>query len=73
MQTRLFEFISFEFKKIFVVSRADDTLPFQLEDASRPDKEFEREDVQFSKVNLQTRLDNRVIDLRVSSFLKIGS
>jgi hypothetical protein len=40
-------------------------LPFSLEDASRPEPEF-TEDSGFSKVNLDTRLNHRVIDLRVS-------
>ena len=43
-------------------------LPFSLEDASRPESEC-TEESGFSKVNLDTRLNNRVIDLRVSFFL----
>ncbi|KAK4683929.1 aspartyl-tRNA synthetase, partial [Tremellales sp. Uapishka_1] len=42
-------------------------LPFSMEDASRPESDFQRmetEDVQFSRVALPTRLDNRVMDLR---------
>ncbi|KAJ1982468.1 aspartate--tRNA ligase dps1 [Dimargaris verticillata] len=51
-------------KKLFVVSPSLDRLPFTLEDASRPEEEYEKEDAQFSRVTLPTRLDNRVIDLR---------
>lgn len=38
-------------------------LPFTLEDASRPEPEF-TPDSGFSRVNLDTRLNHRVIDLR---------
>jgi len=55
--------------QIFVTSEAQGRLPFTLEDASRPEAEFEREDTQFSKVSLHTRLENRVLDLRVSILL----
>ncbi|KAF9202577.1 aspartate--tRNA ligase dps1 [Haplosporangium sp. Z 27] len=50
--------------QLFVTSEAQGRLPFNLEDASRPEADFEREDAQFSKVNLFTRLENRVFDLR---------
>ncbi|KAF9896773.1 aspartate--tRNA ligase dps1, partial [Lobosporangium transversale] len=50
--------------QLFVTSEAQERLPFNLEDASRPETEFEREDAQFSKVSLHTRLENRVFDLR---------
>ncbi|KAI9597328.1 hypothetical protein BDF19DRAFT_434721 [Syncephalis fuscata] len=49
---------------LFVESEAVPQLPFSIEDASRPDAEYEKEDSQFSRVNLDTRLNNRVIDLR---------
>ncbi|KAG0307537.1 aspartate--tRNA ligase dps1 [Dissophora globulifera] len=51
-------------EQLFVTSEAQGRLPFNLEDASRPEADFEREDAQFSKVNLHTRLENRVFDLR---------
>ncbi|KAF9324390.1 aspartate--tRNA ligase dps1 [Podila minutissima] len=50
--------------QLFVTSEAQGRLPFSLEDASRPEAEFDREDTQFAKVNLHTRLENRVFDLR---------
>jgi aspartyl-tRNA synthetase len=52
--------------QLFVTSEAQGRLPFNLEDASRPEADFEREGAQFSRVNLHTRLENRVFDLRVS-------
>ncbi|TIB73478.1 aspartyl-tRNA synthetase [Wallemia mellicola] len=42
-------------------------LPFTIEDASRPEAEYEKEDAQFNKVHLETRLDNRVVDLRTQT------
>ncbi|KAJ1680424.1 aspartate--tRNA ligase dps1 [Spiromyces aspiralis] len=48
-------------EKVFVVSRAG-PLAFSLEDATRSSAEIEAGG--FNKVNLDTRLDNRVIDLR---------
>lgn len=48
--------------KVFVVSSSSPRLPLQIEDAMRPDAE-ESEGLQI-KVNQDTRLDNRVLDLR---------
>lgn len=45
--------------KIFVVSLAEPRLPLQIEDASRPETDDEQ-----AHVNQDTRLDNRIIDLR---------
>lgn len=50
--------------RLFIESEANDRLPFTLEDASRPEADFEDEDAQYSRVNLDTRLNNRIIDLR---------
>lgn len=44
-------------------------LPFSLDDASRADSEVEAADSQYNKVLLETRLNNRVLDLRVSNSL----
>jgi aspartyl-tRNA synthetase len=41
-------------------------LPFSIEDASRPEADL-TEDSGFSRVNLDTRLNNRVIDLRTTT------
>ena len=46
------------------VSRADGALPFELEDAGRPDSLLDAEGSTYVRVNQDTRLDNRVIDLR---------
>ncbi|KAF7320367.1 Aspartate-tRNA ligase [Mycena kentingensis (nom. inval.)] len=55
--------------QIHLISGIDGRLPFSLEDASRPDTdetvaEAEGETRQFSRVLLDTRLNNRVVDLR---------
>jgi aspartyl/asparaginyl-tRNA synthetase len=52
--------------QIHVIAEAEPRLPFTMEDASRPESELENEDAQFSRVALDTRLNNRVLDLRVS-------
>ncbi|CAG8452675.1 14738_t:CDS:10 [Acaulospora colombiana] len=55
-----------QIKKFYVMSETHGRLPFSLEDASRSEEEFNKEDVQFSRVTLETRLNHRVVDLRVS-------
>lgn len=51
--------------KIYLISGLDGRLPFTVEDAARPEVENEsNEDVQYKRVLLDTRLNNRVIDLR---------
>ncbi|KAI8319808.1 aspartyl-tRNA synthetase [Martensiomyces pterosporus] len=49
--------------KLFVTSEVTATLPFSLEDASRPETDYEK-DPSLVKVLLDTRLNNRVVDLR---------
>ncbi|KAJ1960069.1 aspartate--tRNA ligase dps1 [Dipsacomyces acuminosporus] len=49
--------------KIFVISEVTTALPFSLDDASRPETDYEK-DSSLVKVLLDTRLNNRVIDLR---------
>jgi aspartyl-tRNA synthetase len=49
--------------EIFVVSSAKAQLPLQIEDASRPEKLNDPESLNI-RVNQDTRLDNRVLDLR---------
>lgn len=53
-------------KELFVVSAAKSQLPLLIEDASRPEKNEEEETAEGLniKVNQDTRLDNRVLDLR---------
>ncbi|KAJ3105933.1 aspartate--tRNA ligase dps1 [Phlyctochytrium planicorne] len=55
--------VELKVKKLHVISKSIPRLPFSLEDASRPDEEYEK-DSTFVRVNLDTRLENRVIDLR---------
>lgn len=50
--------------QLFVVSAARGQLPLQIEDAARPVKEDEDPDSLQIRVNQDTRLDNRVLDLR---------
>ncbi|XP_033336549.2 aspartyl-tRNA synthetase [Megalopta genalis] len=50
-------------EKIFVVSAAKPQLPLQIEDASRPMGEGDDNALNI-KVNQDTRLDNRILDLR---------
>ncbi|KAG8954961.1 aspartate--tRNA ligase dps1 [Tulasnella sp. 424] len=51
-------------RKIHVIATVDGRLPFSFDDASRPEDMYEKEDAQFNKVLLDTRLNNRVFDLR---------
>jgi len=50
-------------KEIFVVSAAKSQLPLQIEDAARPIGEVDEMTLNV-RVNQDTRLDNRVLDLR---------
>lgn len=50
--------------QLYIVSSVTEGLPFQLEDAMRPEIESAASDQQQSHVLLDTRLNNRVIDLR---------
>lgn len=50
-------------EEIFLVSAAKAQLPLQIEDAARPEKSDDPEALKI-RVNQDTRLDNRVLDLR---------
>ncbi|RMC18807.1 hypothetical protein DUI87_04703 [Hirundo rustica rustica] len=52
-------------QRIYVISSAEPRLPLQLDDAVRP--EVEGEEDGRATVNQDTRLDNRIIDLRTST------
>ncbi|KAJ3183600.1 aspartate--tRNA ligase dps1 [Gaertneriomyces sp. JEL0708] len=54
--------LELQIEKLHIISEAA-RLPFTLEDASRPETEFEK-DPALVRVKLDTRLDNRPIDLR---------
>lgn len=51
------------------MSGLEGRLPFSIDDASRAETEKEETpDAQFNRVLLDTRLNNRVVDLRVRQF-----
>jgi len=51
--------------RIYCITKAQTRLPLQLEDAGRSDAEIER--LKLPRVDQNTRLDNRVIDLRTAA------
>ncbi|KAG5653060.1 hypothetical protein H0H81_002440 [Sphagnurus paluster] len=53
--------------EIHLVAGIDGRLPFSLEDASRADDEIETSETQLNRVLLDTRLNNRVVDLRTQT------
>ncbi|PCH33599.1 aspartate-tRNA ligase [Wolfiporia cocos MD-104 SS10] len=60
--------VEIHISQIHLVSGIEGVLPFNVEDATRPDAEIEaNEEVQFKRVLLDTRLNNRVIDLRTQT------
>lgn len=59
--------VELHIKQLFVASASEPRLPLQIEDASRPETEHEQSgDAEglSIRVNQDTRLDNRVLDLR---------
>uniref|UniRef100_W5LES6 Aspartate--tRNA ligase, cytoplasmic n=1 Tax=Astyanax mexicanus TaxID=7994 RepID=W5LES6_ASTMX len=57
--------VELHIERIYVISQAEARLPLQLEDAVRPDADGEEEGR--ATVNQDTKLDNRVIDLRTTT------
>jgi len=55
--------IEVHLQEVFVVSAAKPQLPLQIEDAARPVGETDETALNI-RVNQDTRLDNRVLDLR---------
>ncbi|ESK87893.1 aspartate-trna ligase [Moniliophthora roreri MCA 2997] len=53
--------------QLHLISGLDGRLPFTVDDANRPDSEIDAEGAQFNRVLLDTRLNNRVIDLRTQT------
>ncbi|TFL06520.1 hypothetical protein BDV98DRAFT_559551 [Pterulicium gracile] len=53
--------------KLHLISGIEGRLPFSLEDASRADEEVASSEVQMNRVLLDTRLNNRVVDLRTQT------
>ncbi|WAR64000.1 hypothetical protein PtB15_16B159 [Puccinia triticina] len=56
--------LEIKLEQIFLLAEAPAKLPFLLEDASRPVDLLPKEGEQFVTVGTDTRLDNRVLDLR---------
>ena len=52
--------------QIHLISGIEGRLPFSVEDANRPETESDSAEVQYKRVLLETRLNHRIIDLRVS-------
>eukprot|EP00741_Cyanophora_paradoxa_P005242 tig00000865_g5082.t1 len=60
--------VEVQVRKLYAVSKSQPVLPFQLEDASRPEDMPDADpNNPFVRVNQDTRLDNRVIDLRTTA------
>jgi len=59
--------INHDHVQIYLIAGLDGRLPFTVDDANRPETEPDSADpdVQYKRVLLETRLNNRVIDLRV--------
>ena len=55
--------IELSVKQLWVTSESEPQLPLQIEDASRKDTDEENDGLAI-RVNQDTRLDNRVLDLR---------
>lgn len=55
-----------DIQKLYLISKASQSLPFQMVDAMRNENNESTEEI---TVSLKTRLDNRVMDLRVPSTL----
>ncbi|KAJ2913405.1 hypothetical protein MD484_g7019, partial [Candolleomyces efflorescens] len=53
--------------KVHLISGIEGRLPFSVDDANRPDTDVQSTDAQFNRVLLETRLNNRVIDLRTQT------
>lgn len=54
--------------QLHLISGLDTKLPFTVEDANRPDQAQQAdEDVEYKRVLLDTRLNNRVVDLRTQT------
>lgn len=60
--------VEIHISQIHLISGIEGILPFSVEDASRPELEAEEsEEAQFKRVLLDTRLNNRVVDLRTTT------
>jgi len=53
--------------KIYLIAGLESRLPFTVEDANRPETAADSAEAQYNRVLLETRLNNRVIDLRTQT------
>ncbi|CAG8623737.1 12030_t:CDS:10 [Ambispora leptoticha] len=51
-------------KKLYTISETVGRLPFTMDEATRPEDLIQQADTQFNRITLETRLNNRVVDLR---------
>ncbi|KAA1468219.1 aspartyl-tRNA synthetase [Dentipellis sp. KUC8613] len=56
-----------QIEQIHLVSGLTERLPFTIDDAQRPESDVADNDAQFNRVLLDTRLNNRVVDLRTQT------
>nr|GMC76749.1 aspartate--tRNA ligase 2, cytoplasmic-like [Ipomoea batatas] len=64
------DLVEVQIRKLYCVSKAAPTLPITIEDASRSEAEIEKalqEGEQLVRVNQDTRLNNRVLDIRTAA------
>ncbi|KAI5121826.1 hypothetical protein M0805_003260 [Coniferiporia weirii] len=59
--------VEIKISQIHLISAPEARLPFTLDDASRAESEVESSEKQFNNVLLETRLNNRVLDLRTTT------
>ena len=57
--------LSLTFSQLRLIAGLDSRLPFTVEDANRLETESDSPEVQYKRVLLDTRLNNRVVELRV--------
>ncbi|KAI0030665.1 aspartyl-tRNA synthetase [Vararia minispora EC-137] len=53
--------------RIYSIAQPVENPAFLIEDANRPEEEFDKEGAHFNRVLLDTRLNNRVLDLRTTT------
>lgn len=56
--------IEIKIEKLYLIAEPSATLPFQVDDASRPLEYYKNQDAHFTRVGERTRLNHRVLDLR---------
>ncbi|KAF5390275.1 hypothetical protein D9757_002878 [Collybiopsis confluens] len=56
--------VEIDVSKLFLIAGVEAVLPFSVEDADRAEADIEASGSQFNRVLLDTRLNNRVVDLR---------